>query len=331
MLRMNNCPLCGCKYGKILNKYYSKDVVLLLERNNISIKNDLLLNFVQKHWGTDSCNFVQCDECSLSYASPLISGDSILYQALYDNSEPYRKWKWEYDITLKKILLLCRQNSFTSYTLLEVGAGNGQFVKKIPSSLILPENILTTEFSIFGKNEINRLGIECIEAKLINLCSLENKEKFAFICMFQVLEHLDELDQVFNSISFLLKPKGHIFIAVPNNYHREMFESIGIIEDIPPIHISRWNNESFTFVADKYGWKIVDHKIEPNRFIKNYLKCLAHKYKVLNKVNGFHNRFIRNSIKMLLFIILFPFNLKHVRRFKKKELGVAQWIHFQKM
>ncbi|MBN1364259.1 MAG: methyltransferase domain-containing protein [Syntrophaceae bacterium] len=303
---------------------------MLLKRNNRRVENDLLLSSVENLWGTDGCYFVQCAECSLSYASPLISGDSTLYKALYDNSKYYKKWKWEYDITLKKILLLCKQNSFTSYTLLEIGAGNGQFVKKIPNSIILPKNILTTEFSIFGKSEINRLGIECIEAKLINLCSLENKEKFAFICMFQVLEHLDELDQVFNSLSFLLKPKGHIFIAVPNNYHREMFESIGIIEDIPPIHISRWNKKSFTFAAYKYGWEIVDHKIEHKRFIKNYLIYLTHKYKMLNRINDLHNRFIRIAIKMLLLMILFPLNLKHVMLFNKKEMGIAQWIHLQK-
>lgn len=325
------CPLCSCKSGTILQTFNSKSTVSHLNGDVLYEKSDFIKKHVEKLWKTDTCYFILCDNCKLSYASPFIAGDQIFYQTVYDQSSKYPKWKWEFDTTFNKIKRLA---SISSSTLLEIGAGNGSFVKKLSQTTIDPNNILTTEFSTIGKSAIEKLGIKCIEAELWDICLTENKEKFEFICMFQVLEHMSNLEKVFKSLSFLAKKNGHIFIAVPNNYNRELFESIGLIEDIPPTHISRWNQQSFNFAANKYGWKILEHEVEPNKLYKNISKYLSHKYsniEIIRIANKVESRFFRLFLRIIILTPLILINLTSIRSLKNENLGSVQWVHFQKI
>lgn len=327
------CPLCGCKTGTILQIFNSRNAAIHIYGNDNNTKSDYITKHVEKLWNTNICDYILCDTCSLTYASPFIAGDALFYQMIYDKPIGYSKWKWAFQTTLDKITQHNKQSSSSPITLLEIGAGNGSFVKQISKNIIHPNNILTTEYSVYGKDEIEKLGIKCINAELWDICLPEKKGTFDFICMFQVLEHMENLDKVFNSLSFLIKQNGHLFIAVPNNYNREFFETIGIIEDVPPIHISRWNLLSFKFFANKYGWKIVDYKIEPNKMYKNIAKYLKHKYrnnKIVNKTNNIQNRSIRHLLDLIILSPLFLFNLKCLKFIKNENLGISQWVDFHK-
>jgi len=326
------CPLCKSSSYTVLQKFDSKSTDShIYGREQVS--DELLLSdHVRKLWNSNECLFVKCDHCSLSYASPFISGDQFFYETVYGSALDYPSWKWEFDVTLANMQQVVSENEKLNHTLLEVGAGNGTFIKGV-SNTLKAESILTTEYSNAGKAAIDSLGIRCEKMELWELCDESNKNKFNFICMFQVLEHLDNLDKTFGALSFLCADQGYLFVAVPNNTHREYYEELGFVEDVPPTHISRWSEESFEWAASKYGWKLIDHRREPNKLYKNISKYLSFKYSdytLVKWVNGIKYRMLRLSLRMLIFIPFLLFNITAFRRLNNKDLGVVQWVALQK-
>ena len=330
----SSCPLCGNKSGKILQLFNCENSVDHFGINLSVEEKDFLKTHINNLWGSVESYFKMCDNCYLSFASPFVAGDSLLYEKIYQNSIGFPQWKWEFEKSINKILEITHLLDVSAINFLEIGAGNGAFVNQILNKVnVKSDNILSTEFSSYGKSEIEKLGVKCVMEELSSICLPENKEKFDFICLFQVLEHLQNLNVTFQSLSYLLKPNGYIFIAVPSNQHREYFETIGIVEDVPPIHITRWSKQTFQYVGNKYGWSLVDYEIEPNDIKKNIAKYISYKYKnnkIINRTNLINNLSIRLFIKSIIFTPLIFLNLKPLLLIIRQDIGISQWVQFKK-
>ena len=155
--RSSYCPLCGCISGTILQIFNSKNAVTHIYGNDTNKNSNYLTKHIENLWNANTCFYILCENCSLAYASPFIAGDSSFYQTIYNKPIGYSKWKWEFQATFDKILQINTQTISSPNTLLEIGAGNGNFIKKLSEATILPHNILTTEFSLYGKSEIEKL------------------------------------------------------------------------------------------------------------------------------------------------------------------------------
>jgi SAM-dependent methyltransferase len=329
------CPLCGDTDTQVIRTFRRSDVLshLGIAPDNPNYK--IIILKIESIWKQDTAYFLECNNCLFQFAFPFNSGDSEFYSLVYDRNTIYPEWKWDYEISYNTIATLIEDNQKPKLTLLEVGAGNGSFVKRVTASLLLPQNILTTEFSDFGKSKINSLGIECLSTNLTDMPTDKYENYFDFICIFQVLEHLNNLDDVFKILYKLMKPQGHLFIAVPNNFHRVQFEKFNIIEDVPPVHIGRYNRKSFDFAGQKYGLTLVKHLIEPNNYLENVLKLIFKKYKDLNYLNAIKNLKIKRKIlrRFLLFFAITPLiiiNITRIFTFSNNALGISQWVHFKK-
>lgn len=322
------CPLCNSESVNVLHKYASKDASTSLLGSEDQ-RFTLLVEEIEQLWQWKNCYYLQCENCSLVFASPFKAGNESVYELIYANTAGYSKWKWEYEEAYQAIQKHIIDDRMHSPSLLEIGAGIGAFVKRISKHLINRVDIVTTELASSGRSEILKSGIECTDSELIDLCIPKNKEKFDFLCLFQVLEHLDNLHDIFNSINYLLKQGGWVIIAVPNSSHREFFERLGYFEDIPPIHITRWNYESFQRLALNYNWKILQHNREPNRLYRNLSKYIRFKYKdniMVKHINKIENNIIRNSAKILLFTTLTFLNLAKIKSLSDSNNGISQLV-----
>ena len=327
------CPLCNSESENVLHKYASTDASTSLPGSEDQ-RFTLLAEEIEQLWQSKSCHFIRCENCSLVFAFPFKAGNESVYEFIYANSAGYSKWKWEYEEAYQAIQTHITGRRIPSPSLLEIGAGNGAFVKRISKDLINRADIVTTELASNGRSEILKSGIECTDSELIDLCIPKNKEKFDFLCLFQVLEHLDNLNDIFNSIKYLLKQGGVLIIAVPNSSHRELFERLGYFEDIPPIHITRWNYESFQRLAKYYNWKILQHNREPNKLYKNLSKYIRFKYKdniMVKRINIIENNIIRNIAKLLLFSILTILNLGMIKSLSDSNNGISQLVIVEKL
>jgi len=333
-----HCPVCGEKNAKILynvNNSQSANQFVLKELDEEKF-NKLKKN-IKKLWQTGNCKVVSCKNCDFCYAYPYIAGDSNFYNIAFGEGG-YPSWKFEYELTFNTIKKLLKSKNSNKIQLLEIGAGNGAFVKKISPGFIPKKNILCTEYSKSGSNNIRNYGVCCIAKDFREMKDTKYKNKFSIICLFQVLEHLDNLEQTFKSLNFLSSKEASLFIAVPNARRIEFNEKNEALLDMPPNHIGRWNKKCFEVICKKYQWKIMDYKIEPGELNSSLNQFSNYKYlrnrqtsnSIDNRIALIKNNTIRSALERLIKRYYKIASLK-LMKMNFHMIGNSQWIHLKKV
>ena len=247
--KKSQCPVCCTNNAHRLWETSSKQAAqhFVLQETDPERFLELVAQ-IEQLWGQSTCEVIQCDNCGFCYSNPYIAGDERFYNLAYDNSG-YPAWKWEFQLTYN----LLKKFSKPDLKLLEIGAGDGAFIKRIAGEVLPKENLLCIEFSQYGRQQIEKLGVQCVAEDVRNLSNEELKASFDLVCMFQVLEHMDKLDALFQKLNWLMKQGGSLFIAVPNPRRTEFNELNGALLDMPPNHIGRWNKKCFEEIGKPDG------------------------------------------------------------------------------
>lgn len=326
-----NCPVCNSAEVNLLYIINSEDSV-----NTLKEKKDVhyipLQNHVKFLWQGDESRIVECKNCHLVYASPFIAGDAAYYNMAYSNNFVYPEWKWEFEKTREEFKNL---DNIQNFNLLEIGAGTGEFLKEICDKYIKRDNIECTEYSDYGKSKIEKLGLKCYSLDIRDQEFKAGSKQYDIICMFQVLEHLDNLQDFFSNLNLLAKKNCLLFIGVPNDIQRKFFEKQGVILDVSPMHLTRWNDQSMNFLATKYGWSLLNHQREPQSYFQNielFVRLYSQrKTKTFAKSESIKNNFIRKALKLSLFIFVLLKNITVIPKLFSKNLGTVQWFHLKKI
>jgi 2-polyprenyl-3-methyl-5-hydroxy-6-metoxy-1,4-benzoquinol methylase len=327
------CPICLSNKSEILwttNSINAAQHYVLKEK--YPERFHLLKSQIEILWGQNTCEVLKCDNCKFCFSNPFIAGDELFYTLAY-NRTGYPSWKWEFQQTYDTI----NKSSRSDLKLFEIGAGDGGFVTRIADNILPNENIYCTEFSQYGKRELEKKGITCYTDDFRNLTSSKLSENFDIVCMFQVLEHLDKIDLTFQKLNWLLKDGGSLFIAVPNAERIAFNELNGALLDMPPNHIGRWNKQSFEIIGNRHGFRLKDYKIERFNFLSMSIQFIHYRMLQKSQKSGsFENRIFQiNNQYLLRFsqLISFAVNLfiELPLLFKKSfRQGNSQWVHFIK-
>lgn len=287
---------------------------------------------IRRLWGQDYCQVIQCDACGFCFSNPYVSGNDEFYRLAYDR-KGYPKWKWEYQVTYDKLNPLSGKN----IRLLEIGAGDGAFVRRIVGSVVPHQNILCTEYSDFGRTQIERLGVRCVAKDVRELTESETGGCFDVICMFQVLEHMDDLDNLFRKLNTLLKDGGSLFVAVPNQARIKFNEHNGALLDMPPNHIGRWGVGCFDLIGSRNGFRVHDNQLESTNFIQSVKQYSVYRFlrqaqtsgSVANKIQSLNNEVI---MRCLQFVAVAALTVMSIPLFMKKEFGAGDslWVQLVK-
>lgn len=333
-----NCPVCGFDGGELLYSVTAAEAAqhYVLKEVNPE-RNQQLEAHIAKLWGQQTCDSIRCGSCGFGYANPYVAGDSIFYSLAYERSS-YPAWKWEYAQTKTVIAKIASQTRPDTLRLLEIGAGNGAFVRKIAPELVAKENVLCLEYSDYGQKQILDYGVEC-RREDVRALDPSLSGKFNLICMFQVLEHMDKLDELFKKLNFLTTEGAHLFIAVPNPKRIQFNETTGSLLDLPPNHIGRWNRSGFEWMGSAHGWQLVEHLIEPKNIADTLKQQIAYRYlRVSQDPSSFANRIeriklglFRKPLKSALAGIYALGRLgKLLQAITYQDLGDSQWVHLTK-
>ena len=189
----------------------------------------------------------------------------------------YPSWKWEFEFAFNVIT----NGSINEPRILEIGAGDGGFLGRLTGHITCANNVVAIEYSDFGRSKIENLGVRCFSKDVRDLSPLELGGEFDYICLFQVLEHLDKIDDLLKSLDSLLKNTGEIIIAVPNEKRIEFNELNDALLDMPPNHIGRWNIMAFQRYAKRNNFVVLQHQCEPANIISEMAQFM--KYRLLKK------------------------------------------------
>jgi 2-polyprenyl-3-methyl-5-hydroxy-6-metoxy-1,4-benzoquinol methylase len=318
------CPVCANPQNKLLYKVTSTEAArhFVVTHGLGEEKLATVDEKISKLWRSPEASVVACSNCGFTFADPFVAGDHEFYNLLPHTTEGGAEyWKWEFDKTFKKIAAIATGNN--NLTLLEIGASGGDFIKRTVA-IIPKKNILCLEYSESGVNSIRNAGIEAHSWHFHELAGKAEFEKqFDIICLFQVLEHLDQLEETFNTLKKVIKPGGHIFIGVPNGRKIEFNELNDALLDMPPNHIGRFNKKTFALLADKYGLQIDEIAIEPFTSL-DVMKTVMF-YQSLKRAQ------FPPVTETAVFRIKRYLSIKYMRLqaiFLHKQLGDALWVHY---
>ncbi len=191
--------------------------------------------------------------------------------------------------TLKQKLKLINSFNTEEKTILDIGAGTGDFL------------------SVCKKNNWEINGVEPSEnarelASKKNII-LENSVKefqnktFDVITLWHVLEHIPTLPEFIQTLKKLLKPNGILIIAVPNykSYDAQIYKEFWAGYDVPR-HLWHFSQTSIKKLFSLVNMNVI--KILPMKFDAFYVSLLSEKYKKnkLGFIKAFFNG-LRSNIK----------------------------------
>jgi 2-polyprenyl-3-methyl-5-hydroxy-6-metoxy-1,4-benzoquinol methylase len=189
--------------------------------------------------------------------------------------------------TLKQKLLLLNSFKLSSKSVLDFGAGTGDFLKICKNN---NWQVLGIEPSLGARENAIKKGIHLKE----NLLDIAN-QKFDVITLWHVLEHVENLKSTIKVLKNLLQPEGRIVVAVPNykSYDAAFYKEHWAAYDVPR-HLWHFSQKAIhkLFLEAEM---IVEETL-PMKFDSYYVSLLSEKYKTgkSNPIKAFYRGFLSN-------------------------------------
>ena len=189
--------------------------------------------------------------------------------------------------TLKQKLLLLNSFKLSSKSVLDFGAGTGDFLKVCKNN---NWEVLGIEPSLEARENAAKKGIYLKE----NLLDVGNK-KFDVITLWHVLEHVENLKNTIKFLKGLLLPGGRIVVAVPNykSYDAEFYKEYWAAYDVPR-HLWHFSQKAIRKLFLEA--EMVVEETLPMKFDSYYVSLLSEKYKTgkSNPIKAFYRGFLSN-------------------------------------
>ncbi|WP_158839725.1 class I SAM-dependent methyltransferase [Polaribacter sp. L3A8] len=191
------------------------------------------------------------------------------------------------NITLKRKLDLINSFKTESKSILDVGAGTGDFLKICAANNWTVSGV---EPSADARNIAKEKGV-ILKEELLKVVN----EKFDVITLWHVLEHVEHLSDYILKLKELLSDNGRLIIAVPNHksddakYYKEYWAAFDV-----PRHLWHFSQNSIRKIFSEDN--IIVEQTLPMKFDSYYVSLLSEKYKTgkMNILKAFHRGFVSN-------------------------------------
>lgn len=250
------------------------------------------LNTSKNFSSLDYLSLYRCDDTGYEFYYPFdVAGDENFYNFFQEKYDwYYQKEKWEYDQTLKIV-------NFKGAKVLEIGCGNGYFLKKA-----LNENAKVAEGLEFNSHAVSYCQSEGLNVSNKNLSEIKKENYYDIICSFQVLEHISNISEFIIDAMKALKTGGLFVIAVPNNDSFIKYDNNPIL-NLPPHHMGLWTTDSILNLKKIIPVKNLNIYYEPLQeyHIEWYQSIIENKYLPqfisrvikITRLNKLHTLYIR--------------------------------------
>lgn len=332
------CPVCAGKAAITLytaNSGQAAQHFVLREADEA--RHLALKNQIEKLWLGPQVSVQKCAGCEFVYAFPFVAGDRAFYELAF-RREHYPSWKWEFQATRESLMSLALQTSASQLRLLEIGAGDGGFLRGVSPSILDGSNIVCTEFSDYGARRLTESGFKCFSLPLPALAQADVGSRFDIICLFQVFEHLDDPHGVFSFLSGFAADKCNLYLAVPNPNWTNFGELNHSLLDMPPNHVGRWRPNDIARVAETHGWHLIEHRFEPSAFWEKWRSFLKFSYfrqtqsasSVCNRLERIRPRAVRRFFQVGMIALIALRRMGSLRKLLRSDLGLSLWLHLRR-
>ncbi len=209
--------------------------------------------------GADAVAFQACPRCGLEFADPPRSWSAANYPP-----EEYGI-AWDH---LRALSLLRAEPA--PLRLLEIGCADGKFLERAAA---LGHRATGIDFSRAAVEAARARGLDAHVADVREVRAFAGPEPFGCIALFQVIEHLEAPDDVFDAISAVAAPGARLLVGCPadRRYTRRVDhpDRIGRSDfwDYPPQHVLRWTPDALRIFLGRHGWRVQFTEYEPFTWI----------------------------------------------------------------
>lgn len=225
-------------------------------------KEDTGIDVSEYFMGMQQIDIYKCQQTGYRFYYPLtLAGNDLFYEQLQKYDWYYADWKWDYDAALPFIK--------SGSKVLDIGCGSGNFLVKLKTDKAC--DCTGLEFNDKAIEAGRRKGLT-VHKEFVQEYAAKHKNEFDFVCFFQVLEHISDIDSFMLAAIECLKPGGKLIICVPNNnpYFIGYFEYHSL--NMPPHHMGLWNEASFKGLENIYPIKLTDVRTEKLTRFRAYTK-----------------------------------------------------------
>jgi len=273
---MSHCPICNTLL-QTKGREYSTDQLFELLKPTQFLNETIKLHRAQSNY----TQLYQCPNCELEIFLPQIIGSPQFYIEMYNATNKdlslYVDDRWEFSEAQKDLI--------GTQSLIEIGCGEGAFLKKIRDTV---PYIIGIEYNEHAVKTARNNGF------IIYTPDYNIEEKFDAIIAFHILEHMaDPLDFI-RSLSARIKNHGKIYLSVPNQDGPIQFIE-PCIHNMPPHHATRWHAKTFKILSDQLHLSIEKIEFEPLAITDHYY--YTH-YWINSKITG--KSYIHNIFKIFL-------------------------------
>lgn len=259
MIEHDVCPVCS-----------SKDITKVLSAKDYTVSKEYF-------------DIWQCSNCTLRFTQNAPSPEQIgkyyqseNYISHSDTSEGlinnlYHKVRKRTLIQKKKLVMQITGKS--TGNILDIGCGTGAFLHTMKSA----------NWDITGLEPDENARNKAIELYGVHPQSAEDfyglpDESFDAITLWHVLEHVHNLHGYMTKLKKLLKPGGHLFIAVPNYtaYDAKHYEEFWAAYDVPR-HLYHFSPKAMVKLWNIHALRV--NEIKPMWYDSVYVSMLSEKYK----------------------------------------------------
>ena len=229
-----NCPACESNdYNKSLQKY--------------------------------NLNYVSCNKCGTMYMNPRPT--LKILNEYYSNSQNYKYWDEVifpaseevrknkiFKPRAEKIVAICKKYNIKTDTIVDVGAGYGNFCEEIKKQNIF-RRIIAIEPTPYLSKTCKKKGLEVIE-KPIEEVNFDYK--IDVITSFETIEHLYSPKEFLLECKKGLSKEGFIVITCPNIQGFDILTLKGLSESIDSEHLNYFNPHSISYLLEKCGFEVIE-------------------------------------------------------------------------
>ncbi len=289
-----NCKICGQLGKSFFSIKYSEPKVSEFFETYYG-KNSA--NFLTSYLKDEKFTILKCFQCNFIWQklAPDNNLSYTLYEKIIDKNKSLEKSKLNEKNNLHKYKNefdnLCYYYNKQKFNILDYGAGWGGWLNCLDKHRA---NLYAYELSKTRKNHLINNGINVVE----NLNNNKYKNFFDYIRLEQVLEHLDEISEILNTIKNISKKNTIIEIGVPNGINQINNNKIEITKGpIQPLeHINCFSNKSLIKLINKNGFRILNFVNIFKFYSKNYSLNNFKKFKLISK--DFYKNLFSTTIKI---------------------------------
>jgi SAM-dependent methyltransferase len=239
---------------------------------------------------TDAVAFLRCRRCGLESADPPRAWSADHYPP-----EEYGIC-WDH---LRALDLLRRE---PPGLLLEIGCADGKFLEQAAA---LGHHVTGIDFAEHRVAAARARGVPAQVADVRQVAAVARVDRFDYLVMFQVIEHLEQPDEVFEAIGAIAAPRSLLVAACPaaSRYTRRVphADRIGRSDfwDYPPMHLLRWSEEGLRIFLARHGWRLERAECEPFSLIA----AAAHLTATNGLAGGWYASPVRRRLETLAWMV----------------------------